>query len=850
LIRATLKSLLARKLRLVLSGLAVVLAVMFIAGSFVLTDTLGRSFDNLFKDAYENVDLQVAGKPTIDSESGFAAPVTIPASTVDRVRSVPGVSEATGFVEANGARVIGKNGKLLANASGARLAGNWVREEGDLIKLRAGDPPRGDNDVVINGQVAKDGDFKVGDPIDIITLADGLRHTFRVSGIVVYSGGRDSIGGEHYVLFTEPVAQRLMLGEPDVYSVVHVRAASGTSIATLQAALRSAMGPQFLVETGDELAAKNAQPIKTIFGYFNRILLGFGAVALLVGVFLILNTFSIIVAQRTRELALMRAMGAGRLQVVGSVLIEALIVGLIGSTLGFLAGLGLGAVGAWGLTKLVGGVDLAGLGIPAASYLLSFTVGTMVTVLAALVPAVKASRIAPVEAMREAAATDRPLTWLTIAGGVVTAAGAALLAFGLAGQGDATLTLILVGVLLTLVGVALLTPFVCRPVVSILGRIFSWSVPGKLGRRNSARNPRRTAITAAAVMIGIALVTGISTVFASVSTTATRAIDKQLAADLIVAGEQTSEVAPVIDTAALRRIKELPEVSNAAAVTFEFFAKANGRDAIVFAYDDWAAARRALKLGTGSGDVTTLGEGQVILDPQTAEDRNLKVGDRVALILPRGERTYTVVGITTESNANNGFVIPMADAQRLFRTAAPTQAYLKLRDGASQSAVKRQVDEILKDSPEVTVQTRDEFISNQLFFINFLLGAVQILLLIAIAISILGVINTLVLSVLERTRELGMLRAIGLRRSQTMRMITVESVVISLFGTLLGLGVGAGLGIAVVRALKDQGITDLSLPWALMLVYLFAALIIGVGAAVIPAIRAARLNVLNAIAYE
>jgi len=847
MIRATLKGLLARKLRLVLSGLAVVLAVMFISGSFVLTDTLSRSFDNLFKNAYEGIDIQVSTKPTIESD-GFAAPTTVPESVVDRVKAVRGVGEATGAVFANGARILTKKGRLTPNPGGARFGANWTGED-EVLTLRSGRGPERDDEVVLNALAAKDGGYQVGDSASIITDDEGKRE-FKVVGIAVNSGGRDSIGGEHVVFFTTPAAQKLMLGETGVFSVIYVKAASGTKLSTLKADLRAGLDSGLLVETGEEVAKKSAQPIKTVFGFFNNVLLGFGAIALLVGIFLILNTFSIIVAQRTRELALMRAMGASRGQMIASVLTEAVVIGVIGSTLGFVAGLGLGLAGAWGLGKLGGGVELPDLAIPPMAVIAAFAVGITVTVLAALLPAVKASRIAPVAAMRDAATADRPLTKLTIAGVVDTLAGAGLMIYGLQGQGDATLWYILSGVLVTLIGVALLTPFICRPVVSVLGRLFSWSVPGKLGRRNSARNPRRTAITAAAVMIGIAIIAGISTLVTSVSVSANRIIDQQLKADLIVAGQQTSEVPPVIDKEALTRIKALPDVTNVAVVTYEFFAKANDNGTVVLAYEDWAAARRALDIKPGSGSIESPGAGEVIVDEDNAKRLKLKVGDSVTLVLPKGQRTYRLSGITAKSDVNNGFVIPLADAKDLFRSAAPVQAYLKVADGASVTAVKGQVEDALKDSPEVTVQTRKDYIKGQMFFLDFLLAAVQVLLLVAIAISVLGVINTLVLSVLERTRELGMLRAIGLRRGQVMRMITVESVVISLFGTLLGLAVGTGLGVAVVRALKDEGITDLALPWTLMGLYLFAALIIGIGAAIIPAIRAARLNVLNAIAYE
>jgi putative ABC transport system permease protein len=849
-IRATFKSLLARKLRLLLSGLAVVLAVMFISGSFVLTDTLNRTFESLFENVYENTDLEVSAKPALEAQ-GFPVPQPVAASVVDRVAEVPGVQDAVGYVALNGALILNDRGKILPNQSGTNLGLSWTGDD-PTIKMREGSPPAADDEVVLNAKAAKDGGFAVGDRIKVITL-DHEPREFRVVGIAGYTGGRDSIGGEFMVFFTEAQAQLLMLGETGVFSNIAVDVADGASIATVQADLKRALGPDYLVETGDELAKKSAAPIKTIFNFFNRILLGFAAVALLVGIFLILNTFSIIVAQRTRELALMRAMGASRGQMIGSVLLEAVVVGVLGSAIGFLAGLGLGWVGAWGLGQIGGGegVDLAGLGAPAISIVAAFGVGITVTVLAALMPAVRASRIPPVAAMREAATADRPLTRLTIAGAVVTLAGVALLGWGLAGAGDATLTLILAGVLAGLVGVALLTPLICRPVVSLIGRIFSWSVPGKLGRRNSSRNPRRTAITAAAIMIGIAIITGISTVVSSVTRTVDKAVDEQLQADIVISGTQTSEIPPAINPASLERVKDLPDVANVAAVTYEFLARFDGNtDAFVLAYDDWEAARQALEIREAAGDIGAIGPGEVVVDQQTAKDRKLAVGDPVPLTLPKGERTFTLVGITAKTQVNTGFVISLEDAGDLFRSAAMNQAYLKLDPGASVTAVKNQVDDALADSPEVTAQTRDEFASSQTFFFDFLLAAVQVLLLVAIAISVLGVVNTLVLSVLERTRELGMLRAIGLRRSQTMRMITVESVVISLFGTILGLGVGLGLGLAVVDALRDQGITETALPWGLMVLYLFAAVIIGVGAAVIPAVRAARLNVLNAIAYE
>jgi putative ABC transport system permease protein len=848
MLRATLKSLLARKLRLTLSMIAVVLSVMFIAGSFVLTDTLGRSFDALFANIYTYTDVQV--QPVSNTGSTDLTGTTLPASLVDQVKHTPGVAKATGQVFTNGANVVGHSGKLVTNQSGQRFGGNWTGED-DLVQLAEGRGPTAADEITINKGLETAGDFKLGDSVDIITPYAG-RQTFKLVGSFLFAGGRESMAGEQTVFFTEPVAQQDLLGKSGVYSDIDVKAQSGTSKNQLRDAIKSAIGSGYQVKTGDELAKESAQPFKDIFKYINYVLVGFGLVAVLVGVFLILNTFSIIVAQRTRELALLRSMGASRGQVLRSVLLEAILIGVIGSALGFGVGIGLGALGAYGLGASAGGsLKVASLGVPPIAAILSFAIGISVTVIAALVPALRASRVPPIAALRESAATDRPLTKITIAGAIVFIGGVVPLALGLSGAGGATLTLILVGVLALLIGVALLTPLISRPVVSLLGRLFSWSVAGKLGRRNSSRNPRRTAITAAAVMIGIALVTAISTVFTSLSTSIGKVVDEELQADLVVSGQQTSQVPPTIQPDELKRIRDLSDVQTVAAATFDG-GKVNGKTQYLIAYDDWSAARTVLKLTQDQGDIDSLGPDQLVVDRKTADDNKLTVGQKLQVTLPKsGEHTFTLVGITAPTTVGNGYTISNEDAQAGFRFPKPIQAFVKVRDGTDVNHVKSEVSDILANNPEVDVQTRKEYVGTSTSFFDVILAAVQVLLLVALAISILGVINTLVLSVIERTRELGMLRAIGLRRSQTMRMVTTESVVIVLFGTILGLVVGGGLGAAIVHALKDAvGFGDVTLPWTLMSVYLVAALVVGVFAAIIPAVRAARLNVLGAIAYE
>ncbi|MCW3816076.1 ABC transporter permease [Micromonospora sp. DR5-3] len=850
MIRATLKSLLARKLRLILSGLAVVLGVMFVSGAFVLTDTLGRTFDAIFADAYQGVDVNVAAKPKIavSEMEGEQTAAPLPAATVDKVRAVPGVAEATGVVAADGARLIGSNGKAVASFGPPQLGENWTGES-EQLQLREGHEPRADDEIVINQGLATAGKVKLGDRVGVLTPLEP-KQDFTIVGIFGYSGGRDSIGGSNEIMFTTPTAQRLMLGEPNTFNSVTVKAASGVTDESLRDAVATAVGDGYVVKTGEQLSTEAAQGFKTALSFFNRILLGFAAVALLVGTFLILNTFSIIVAQRTRELALMRAVGASRRQIIGSVVLEAIAVGLIASVFGLAAGIGIGALLAWAFGNLAGGLTLAGIGIPAAAVIGAFAVGLVITVVAALLPALRASRIPPIAAMQDVATPDRPLTRITVAGALVTAVGAALLFLGLSGNaGDNTLATILGGVLFAFIGVALLTPLISRPVVSLLGAIFAWSVPGKLGRLNSGRNPRRTAITAAALMVGIALVTGVTVILDSAKGSISALAKDTIKAELVIAGAQSGPRPPSFDPAVLDKAAALPGVQ---LVDGEYgdMAVVNGQRTWVAASSNVAALERVFGAKATAGDISRLGPDQMLFSSDTAKSRGVSVGSTVTVQLSRGEaRTYTVSGIYESSQLTNPVMLP-PQAARDFAIPQPIQGFVQLAPGARVADVQPQVERLLADSPEVSVADRDAFIKQQTGSLDGLLQMIQILLALAIVIAVLGIVNTLALSVLERTRELGLLRAIGLRRAQTMRMITVEAVVISVFGALLGVVVGSGLGAAVVRALKDEGINDLILPWGQMGVMLGLAAIVGVVAAVLPAVRAARINVLGAIAHE
>ncbi len=841
MLHATLKSLLSRKLRLALSGFAVVLGVMFVSGAFVLTDTLSRSFDDMFAGAFANIDVQVNQVPTLDGDQA----TTVPASLLATVRSVPGVRTASGSVLADGARVVGTNGKVVSTFGAPRFGQNWSGDGSQI--LRSGHVPQADNEVAMNAALVDKAGLHLGDQVGILTREP--KQTFTLVGIFGYSGDRDTLGGAMSVVFTTPVAQKLMLGQPDVYTGIDVTAASGVSDTELKQRVAAAVGSQYRVQTSAELAKAAGADVSDGLSFFNKILLGFAGVALFVGTFLILNTFSIIVAQRTRELALMRALGGARRQVIGSVLVEAVVIGVFASVVGLAAGLGVGAGLAALLAHASGGLQVAGVGLPLAAVISSFAVGIGITVIAALLPAIRASKIPPVAALAEVAIPDRPLTRVSIGGGVTTLVGAAVLTWGLTGAGSATLWLVLLGVLVSFVGVALLTPLVVRPVVSAVGALFSWSVPGKLGRLNSGRNPRRTAITAAALMVGLALITGVNVVLSSATASLNNLAQDQTRVDLFISGDQSSNLPPTFDKAVAAKARQVAGVREVATETVDG-ALINGDRNGVSSVDDLPALADMFLLKPVAGSLAQLQPGQLVVGQKAATAKGLHVGSTVSVqYATGGQHTETVVGIYKESQVLSSWIVSPADGQYM-TSPQPAYGYLRLADGTPSGPVLAQVDRLLQDSPEVNVADRTDFIKQQTSQFNSLLTMIQVLLGLAILIAVLGIINTLALSVLERTRELGLLRAVGLRRAQLMRMITVESVVISVFGALLGLAVGTGLGAAVVRALHDQGFSRFALPWSAMVTYLILAAVVGVVAAVLPAIRAARTNVLSAIAYE
>ncbi|MGH3426611.1 MAG: ABC transporter permease, partial [Mycobacteriales bacterium] len=815
MLRATLKSLLARKIRLILSGFAVVLGVMAVAGALILGSTLNKSVDGLFATAYENIDVQISGKTFVDASSQGGADMSqpVPAGVLEQTKSLPGVASAKGSVTEDGARVIGKDNKVITTSGPPRLGINW-RGEDKHTKLRTGRGPTADSEVAINGPVASAGDFKVGDQISVLTKEP--KKTFTVVGIYGAGGGKGSLGGEMQVAFTEPVAQKLMLGKEGVFSTVDLKAKSGVSQKQLRREVKDKVGGAYVVKTGDQANSDSADQLTSFVSLFRNVLLGFAAVALFVGIFLILNTFSIIVAQRTKELALFRAMGAARGQVIRSVMIEALVVGIIASTLGFVAGIGIAKLLLTVLSHQGGGAELfAGtFTIPASAIIASYAVGIIVTLIAAVIPAVRASRIPPVAALRDAELTQKPLTKLTVAGAIPFVLGVVLILIAL--FSGASAFVLLAGVLLTFIGVAMLAPVITRPAVGLIGRVFSWSLAGRLGRRNASRNPRRTAITASALMIGLALVTGVSVIASSLTASISKVVKQDIKAQLFISGDSFSGgQRPTFDPIVIEKARQIPGVTGAAA-SYGDFAKINGKVSFVLATDP-RDLQRVSGVKATEGRLDTLGKGSVLVDDKYADDHHLSVGSKLDITTTNGgKRSYAVAAIYRHNRVSQGTVMSVEDAKQDFTSDKPNTGLVAVGQGTSVASVKRQVAALLKDNPEVSVQNQDEIAKQASKQVDQFLLVLYVLLGLAIVIAVLGIINTLALSILERTRELGLLRAVGLSRARTRRMITVESIVIAVFGSLLGLVVGCGLGALIVTALKDHGFDVLAFPWARM----------------------------------
>lgn len=840
MLRATLRSLLARKLRLLLSAMAVVLGVAFVAGAFVLTDSLGKTFTDLFATVNKNIAVDVRGTEkgdgTADSDGGGRQ--FVPATAVASVRGVAGVAEVQpSIVNGGNMAVLGKDGKALTSNGAPTIGANWI--ESDRLnqqRIVAGRGPRAPDEVVLDPKLAEKAGVGVGGRTVVFTPTGQVSAT--VVGLARYTNGKDSLGGESYVFFDTSTAQKVL--RVNGYTDLLVAASDGVTQDELRGRVAAVLPARTEAITGDQLADEQASDIQQGIGFLNTFLLVFASVALFVGAFIIFNTFSILVAQRTRELALMRALGASKGQVTRSVLLESVVVGGLASAIGLAGGVGV-AIGLQALFTAFGeGLPKAPIVIEPRTVIVSFAVGIVVTAVAALLPARRAAKVPPIAAMRDAATPDRSLVRQTIGGAVLLAGGAVAMTLGLTGSGLAVLGL---GTVLAFLGVALLSPHLSRPVTGLFGILFRRRLPGRLGKQNSQRNPRRTASTAAALMIGLALVSAVGVLGASLKDSVRKTVDQAVGADFIVDHNATG-----ISGTTIAEIQRLPGVGEATFFKQERVVL-DGSEQYPVAISPGAIGS-TVSLQQSAGSLRDLGPGTVLVAEDVAKKKSLAVGSTLPARYPDGtSATLTVAGIYKTNSLVGSYVLDTSAGDH-YDQQLWAAGLVKVADGADPAQVRTELDRALRPYPNLTLQDRTEFVGEATGQIDQLVQFFTLLLALSVGIAVLGIVNTLALSVLERTRELGLLRAVGMSRRQVKRMVRVESVLVAVFGGLLGLVVGAVFGVALQRALVGQGVTELAFPVGQLLAYLVIAAVAGVVAAWLPARRAAKLNVLRAIATD
>lgn len=855
--KVALRGLLAHKGRLVATFVAVALGVAFVGGVLTLTDTMNRTFEDLFADVFRDTDAVVRSDDTVGDNGleGGATRGSLPASVAEEVDNADGVAVAAGNVE-DYAQVIDPDGDPVGDPmTGAPTFGaNWVDvDELNPFHISEGRAPEAPDDLVIDAGTAATAGYEVGDTVQVQTRT-GL-HEFEAVGITRF-GTADNPGGAGFVMWTTERAQQLF-DQTDAFTSIGVVARDGVSqtevVEGIEQRLSAADVGGAEVLTGEEITEETQSDVRQSLSFFTTFLLAFAIIAVFVGTFVIYNSFSIIVAQRTREMALLRAIGASRKQVRRAVLAEALVVGAVGSAVGFLLGLGVATVLGW-LLELPEGA----LAILPSSVITAVACGLLVTVGSALIPAWRAARIPPLAAMREVAVdvTGRSLVRLAV--------GIAMVVLGvLAIVGGATgseVTTVGWGAALTFLGVLFVSPGLARPVSAVLGAPISRlrGVPGALARENAGRNPKRTSATAQALMIGVGIVAFILVINASVRASFDQALEESFTGDFVVNSGGFGLIG--LPTEVAGEIRDLPEVTVAAPVRFAE-ATVDGDDSGVASTSSEGFRILDLDLVAASPDLEAaveaggdLPEGTVVVSEDEAEREGLALGDPVETQFvddarPPGDRTLAVAGIYASDAGNDvgSYVIGLGE----FSTAVPTgtdfQVLVQLAEGVSVAAAEPEIEQVIDPYPTAEVLSVDEYkdmIGGQLDSLLILIGA---LLFLAIVIAGLGIANTIALSVLERTREIGLLRAVGMSRRQLRSAIRWESAIISLFGTVLGVAVGLLGGWGMVTALGDEGFNVFRVPVLWLVVVSLVAAVMGMAAAVIPAWRASRRDVLEAI---
>jgi putative ABC transport system permease protein len=846
----TLRGLWSHKRRLAGTFMAVLIGVAFLAGTLVLGDTLRANFDTLFTSVTGDTGAVVRSATKVDANPA-SPPGPIDASLVERVRSAPGAAEVQPVADGLG-QIVGKDGKVLRTLGPPR-ASNWIADPGlTPYRIAEGRAPQGLNEVVINRGAAKNGGLAVGDR----TTIDTPRPVpVTVVGIVTFQGA-DGFGGSTYVGFSLAGAERYLSGKPGQVTSILVKPASGVSQQELVDQVRPLLPSGVEAITGQELSDESISDINQGFlGLFRTFLTVFAGIALFVAMFSIANTFAIIVAQRTRESALLRAIGASRRQVLWSVVAEALAVGVVAS----LAGLGGGVGIAIGLKALFKGfgfpLPTSGLVLTGASAAVSVGVGVAVTLVAGVVPALRASRVAPLAALREVAAeppgTSRARV---VAGAVLALAGIAVTLFGVLGGGGATTQLTGTGSVLLIVGAVVLGPAAARPASRLIGAPLERlrGITGALARQNAMRNPRRTSGAAMALLIGVAVVTLFTVVTASIQASIRQTVSQSFGGDLAVVSSGFGGAnTPRLDPRLAGQVGKLPEVSRAVGVGAGNALVDGSRQEVTVA--DPAGLQGVVDLRVKAGSIGDLSGPKFAVASSVADDRGWRLGQSVPFRFADGATEGLTLGAIYQGEDGSvvgNYLLPRDQWLPHAPAAADRTVLIALRPGTSLEAGRAAVERVVAAYGRPEVQDRAQYADSLASVIGPGVSVVYVLLVLAIVIALIGIANTLSLSIHERTRELGLLRAVGETRGQVRAMVRWESVIVALFGTVGGLALGAFLGWALVEASASDGTGTFAAPPPQLAVILLVGAIAGVLAGLRPARRAARLNLLAAIASE
>ncbi|MFT3898648.1 MAG: FtsX-like permease family protein [Gordonia sp. (in: high G+C Gram-positive bacteria)] len=849
--RVSVRNLAAHKVRLFLTIFSVVLGTSFVAGSIIFTSSISNAFTSIFDKTAQGVAVQVAPKnPSAIQASGAQVSPGVPNSIVS---TIVANREQLGYdrlsINYNGLVAVAQaDGKPLQTGNAPSIGTTYLSPSEAVAKaentiLPGGRGPRRPGEVAINKTAADKAGLKVGSRTRVVA-GQGTSEPLDVK-VVGLLDWPVEVGGFVNVAFDEDTARQLY-SDGSHSGTVQLSAQDGVSDDELARRVRNLLGPTALkIQTGDEVRQESKDAINKFLQIFTYILLAFAGIGIIVGTFIIYNTFAMIVAQRNRELALLRAIGASEGQVSRSVLTEAFLVGLVGSAIGLVVGIGL-AAGLRAIAIATTGLPDGGLRITPTAIIAALVVGVVVTMLSAWLPARRAARVAPVEAMRSTMAEPKSLHSRTVVGVLFAAAGIAITVAAALHQGVGPALAVGLGAVLLIVAVVLTAPALSRPFLAVIGVItLPFGKLGHLARTNAARNPRRTAATAFALTIGLMLVAVIGTLGSTFKATVDESLDKNVKADFFVTGVNNLPVPPPV----LQAVKNTDGVDEAV-----------GTGLAVSTVDDKQVMGRGVMGGklrdlinykiVDGEDVTDDG---MIVDAPTARGQGWDPGTTVTFT--RGDGTTVdipVVGVFERSDGLGSWLLGSDAYNQVVPQASQMMlgVFVKAADGTDKAALQRRLADATSKYLTVQVQTADQYKSSVSSLIDQMLGVLYAMLGLALLIAVLGIVNTLALSVVERRQEIGMQRAIGMVRPQVRRMIYLESVLIALFGATLGVLLGVGLAIAVVRTLREWGIGNPVLPWSLIVITLVGAAIVGVVAAVWPAIRAARTKPLDAIAGE